>query len=552
MAKTHGDDLPTICRCLGEIGIDPDNWDALRLWSEAIELVAHRRSLPADAPLLTVLVGPTGAGKSTIFNLILGRTVSQAGAIRPCTIQPLGTGSSAAVAFFRDESYLTQQGIEVDWRDAEGSADLLGAQVFIDAPDFDGVEAENRRVAQGFMRRADRVIVVLSPEKYGDASVWNALNELKRWGSIVGTIFNKDEKQDAREDCERLLASAGLPVPIPVPRLPEPDRPDQAPSDLRTRLTSLVELDTPTPARLSELLTRCEEIEREARRPVSVWLSGQTEQLEAAEAACRALLESLPTRVQQRLPLQLDEALRVQLQNRFVELIQKYDFLREPRRWLMAPFQWVRGWLPGGDDRRAPDVPESSSEWLTDAYRDRYFEFRLHLADEMRAVGQSLQQAAQPQLPWESLPTPTPEACRDELHGVFEALQAEMEQESERIAEGLSMGGKVSFYGSQMVFHTLMLGVFVKTGGLLSVGELAAQGLVSPFVAKVSTQLVSSGEAAEVEKRLGEFFAERMAATLAPVVTQLQERIATLRTQLPSRDDWEQAVRTWDGVAHAP
>ena len=43
------------------------------------------RARTLDAPLLVVLVGPTGAGKSTVFNTIAGRAASETGVIRPTT-----------------------------------------------------------------------------------------------------------------------------------------------------------------------------------------------------------------------------------------------------------------------------------------------------------------------------------------------------------------------------------------------------------------------------------------------------------------------------------
>src|SRR6187200_3175758 len=43
------------------------------------------RAASLDAPLLVVLVGTTGAGKSTVFNTIAGRAASETGVLRPTT-----------------------------------------------------------------------------------------------------------------------------------------------------------------------------------------------------------------------------------------------------------------------------------------------------------------------------------------------------------------------------------------------------------------------------------------------------------------------------------
>src|SRR6478672_3061693 len=55
--------------------------------TRATRLAGHVRVRAAslDAPLLVVLVGPTGAGKSTVFNTIAGRGASETGVLRPTT-----------------------------------------------------------------------------------------------------------------------------------------------------------------------------------------------------------------------------------------------------------------------------------------------------------------------------------------------------------------------------------------------------------------------------------------------------------------------------------
>ncbi|MBD4501621.1 ABC transporter, partial [Xanthomonas citri pv. citri] len=42
-----------------------------------------------DAPLLAVVGGSTGAGKSTLVNALVGHEVSRSSALRPTTRQPL-------------------------------------------------------------------------------------------------------------------------------------------------------------------------------------------------------------------------------------------------------------------------------------------------------------------------------------------------------------------------------------------------------------------------------------------------------------------------------
>ena len=59
-----------------------------------------------DAPLLTVVGGSTGAGKSTLVNSVVGRRVTQPGVLRPTTRSPVLVFNHADRAWFDDARIL--------------------------------------------------------------------------------------------------------------------------------------------------------------------------------------------------------------------------------------------------------------------------------------------------------------------------------------------------------------------------------------------------------------------------------------------------------------
>ena len=59
-----------------------------------------------DAPLLAVVGGPTGAGKSTLVNSLVGAQVSAAGVLRPTTRAPVLVCNPADVRWFEDDRIL--------------------------------------------------------------------------------------------------------------------------------------------------------------------------------------------------------------------------------------------------------------------------------------------------------------------------------------------------------------------------------------------------------------------------------------------------------------
>src|SRR5918999_1086868 len=59
-----------------------------------------------DAPLLMVVGGSTGAGKSTLVNSLVGEEVSPAGVLRPTTRSPVLACNPADMRWFEDQRIL--------------------------------------------------------------------------------------------------------------------------------------------------------------------------------------------------------------------------------------------------------------------------------------------------------------------------------------------------------------------------------------------------------------------------------------------------------------
>jgi hypothetical protein len=98
-----------------------------------------------DPPLLVLLVGPTGAGKSSLLNTIAGAEVSKAGVLRPTTRDAVLYASESDSRRILESGRLAivaHERIKV----APQSPAASGVAV-IDAPDVDFVERDNRELA---------------------------------------------------------------------------------------------------------------------------------------------------------------------------------------------------------------------------------------------------------------------------------------------------------------------------------------------------------------------------------------------------------------------
>ena len=157
---------------------------------------------------MVALAGPTGAGKSTLFNALAGRPLVREGVTRPTT-----SAATAAVFGPPDERLL-------DWLEIPSRHTLDGGApdglVLLDLPDFDSVEASHRLEVDRLVRLVDLLVWVVDPQKYADAALHDRyLRPLAGHAAAMLVVLNQSDRlgadaDRAREDLARLLASAGL------------------------------------------------------------------------------------------------------------------------------------------------------------------------------------------------------------------------------------------------------------------------------------------------------------------------------------------------------
>lgn len=170
-----------------------------------------------DAPLLVVVGGSTGAGKSTIVNALIGRPVTRAGAIRPTTRRPIllhhpddapwFAGSRILPGMARVQGEVVPEGARgggagPDPMPAEGdipatSLVLLAdpavprGLALLDAPDIDSVSAGNRELARQLLRAADLWLFVTTANRYADAVPWEVLRTAASRDVTVAVVMNR-------------------------------------------------------------------------------------------------------------------------------------------------------------------------------------------------------------------------------------------------------------------------------------------------------------------------------------------------------------------------
>lgn len=151
-----------------------------------------------DAPVLIVVGGSTGAGKSTLVNSLVGAEVSRPGVLRPTTRSPVLIHHPDSGAWFDGERVLP--GLARVRGGSSASPDHLElvaheaippTLALLDAPDIDSVVDANRAVAAQLLDAADLWLFVTTAARYADAVPWEFLRRAQTRGVGIGLVLNR-------------------------------------------------------------------------------------------------------------------------------------------------------------------------------------------------------------------------------------------------------------------------------------------------------------------------------------------------------------------------
>lgn len=137
-----------------------------------------------SAPAIVVVAGSTGAGKSTLFNTLLGEEVSAAGVIRPTTRRPVLAHHPADTELIAAHPLLGI--VDVVVRDVVPRGIAL-----VDAPDLDSLLETNRATAHRLLDAADLCVFVTTAARYGDALPWAVLDRAAERTASLAMVLNR-------------------------------------------------------------------------------------------------------------------------------------------------------------------------------------------------------------------------------------------------------------------------------------------------------------------------------------------------------------------------
>ena len=191
----------------------------LREMVDQLEDYVIPRVTTLEAPLLAVVGGSTGAGKSTLVNSLVGHKVTQPGLLRPTTRSPVLVHHPDDASWFGADRLLPDLE-RVDHPTTDPAAlQLVAAEevppglAILDAPDVDSVVEENRELAAQLLAAADLWLFVTSAARYADQVPWEFLRQAAERSTSVAIVLDRtpeDAVQTVATHLARMLASRGL------------------------------------------------------------------------------------------------------------------------------------------------------------------------------------------------------------------------------------------------------------------------------------------------------------------------------------------------------
>jgi energy-coupling factor transporter ATP-binding protein EcfA2 len=439
-----------------------------------------------DAPLLAVVGGSTGAGKSTLVNSLVGAVVSRAGWLRPTTRGPVLVCHPADVRWFSDDRVLPELSRTTGEADHGGVGALHvvphpgvpAGLALIDAPDIDSVVAENRALATELLAAADLWIFCTTAARYADAVPWDLLHTAQQRSTALAVVLNRVPPEGVGEISRHLssmldengLGRAGL---FAVPETPLQGESALLPAaSVRPLREWITRLGLDADARAEVIRTTLDGALASMRQRVSAVAREVDDQLATA-----ALLRDEADTAYVDAALEVDDGvrsgsvLRGEVLARWQEFVGTGEFSRSLEERIGRLRDRVTAFLLNREPPTAPvgQALESSVETLVRAAADGAAE-RTVDAWRVRAAGRALL-------------GDRPRALAHASEDFRPALEREIRSWQGRVLQLVAEEGRerrtaarLASFGTNGAGLALMLAVFAQTGGLSGIELLVAGG----------------------------------------------------------------------------
>jgi len=541
------------------------------------------RSAGGDVYLVAGIVGPNNAGKSALFNALVGRPLSPSVPTGGATRRLVGAAHPSLLAALRAEPTLARFRLrpfgadvaaDAPLQPASDPAELLVADepllppmlLLIDTPDFDSILEDNRVASESLLAVADLVVAIVTRHSYQNRAVVRFLERWLQHGRPWMLVYNEaNDRTVAQAHAAKLAADVGTP-PLAAFWAPH----SLAVQELRAPLDPVeLTLDGGAPAgerRMRELLFDLEHIAqvksrafaaalgrlRGALRDTASGLAGEAlragavltaAEARAVETGLRVAAAGMPARP-------FVDAFRTVLDRRSNPLSRGWrNTLRQIRLGIESIPSLLRGRRPAAEGGVAATLIAIERDELAKSWPQLWEELVRDLGREARHPAR---QTAGPAVV-ERLDADLDESRRAEARARAEqglqiapAEVEEFQRACEQLVEtaieerGFDLDIQAAADIATLVPLALAAAVIVNTGGLGSDLAAAGGGALGTFLFEKYAHVLGSGIMADARRRWTEVRGRQLARSLtdaalpttAPLLRATAERDTALARQL--------------------
>ena len=178
-------------RATFSFSLDQSRAENRRIGSNLIRRYLIPRLGDPEGPLLVVVFGSTGSGKSTLVNSLANGEVTEPGPLRPTTRQAVvwchadNLGDVRRLEEVGDVEFVTDDHPDLRWVSV------------VDTPDVDSVVEFHRQQTTDILGVADAVIHVTTPQRYADAVPWEFLRDVAQRDLPMLVVTNRLAKRSS-------------------------------------------------------------------------------------------------------------------------------------------------------------------------------------------------------------------------------------------------------------------------------------------------------------------------------------------------------------------
>lgn len=185
------------------------NSDALTALND-LEQPSHLFANSPTRPLVVAFMGGTGVGKSALLNRLAGQAIAKSSIERPTSREvTLFYHQQLTLPALAEQLPLTKINLAQHHDDAKQNI------VWLDMPDFDSTELNNKQQVLSWLPHIDVLCYVVSPERYRDDKAWRLLlaeGEKHAWLFVFNQWDNAQAVQ--LDDFTQQLHKAGFLQPV--------------------------------------------------------------------------------------------------------------------------------------------------------------------------------------------------------------------------------------------------------------------------------------------------------------------------------------------------